>query len=150
MRLTSKEEHWPRWKYDIRDLNDDGVEEMIWSEDGRIWIYTTVDGAIISYDMVSDGSMRPCDDGIVEAIQHYGPVNMTYRYYRLEKDSVVLVDYLRYDVDRDPENPWFRSPDLTGQDFTLEPISEMEAKSIIASYDSLEIDMKPIADYPFE
>lgn len=150
MRLTSKEEHWPRWKYDIRDLNDDGVEEMIWSEDGRIWIYATVDGAIISYNMVSDGSMRPCEDGIVEAIQHYGPVNMTYRYYRLEKERVVLVDYLRYDVDRDPENPWFRSPDLTGQDFTLEPISEMEAKSIIASYDSLDIDMKPIADYPFE
>ena len=150
MRLTSKEEQWPRWKYDIRDLNDDGVEEMIWSEDGRIWIYTTVDGAIISYNMVSDGSMRPCEDGIVEAIQHYGPVNMTYRYYRLEKERVVLVDYLRYDVDRDPENPWFRSPDLTGQDFTLEPISEMEAKSIITSYDSLDIDMKPIADYPFE
>ena len=150
MRLTSKEEQWPRWKYDIRDLNDDGVEEMIWSEDGRIWIYTTVDGAIISYNMVCDGTMRPCEDGIVEAIQHYGPVNMTYRYYRLEKDRVVLVDYLRYDVDRDPENPWFRSPDLTGQDFTLEPISEMEAKSIIASYDSLDIDMKPIADYPFE
>lgn len=150
MRLTSKEEQWPRWKYDIRDLNDDGVEEMIWSEDGRIWIYTTVDGAIISYNMVCDGTMRPCEDGIVEAIQHYGPVNMTYRHYRLEKDSVVLVDYLRYDVDRDPENPWFRSPDLTGQDFTLEHISEMEAKSVIASYDSLNIDMKPIADYPFE
>jgi hypothetical protein len=75
---------------------------------------------------------------------------MTYRYYRLEKDRVVLVDYLRYDVDRDPENPWFRSPDLTGQDFTLEPISEMEAKSIIASHESLDIEMKPIADYPFE
>jgi len=150
MRLTSKEEQWPRWKYDIMDLNDDGVEEMLWSEDGRIYIYTTVDGVIISYNMVCDGTMRPCEDGIVEAIQHYGPVNMTYRYYRLEKERAVLVDYLRYDVDRDPENPWFRSPDLTGQDFTLEPISEMEAKSIIASYDSLDIDMKPIADYPFE
>ena len=150
MRLTSKEEQWPRWKYDIRDLNDDGVEEMLWSEDGRIYIYTTVDGAIISYNMVCDGTMRPCEDGIVEAIQHYGPVNMTYRYYRLEKDRVVLVDYLRYDIDRDPENPWFRSPDLTGQDFTLESISEMEATSIIASYDSLDINMKPIADYPFE
>ena len=149
MRLTSKEEQWPRWKYDIRDLNDDGMEELIWSEDGRIWIYTTVDGAIISYNMVCDGTMRPCEDGIVEAIQHYGPVNKTYRYYRLEKDEAVLVDYLRYDVDRDPENPWFRSPDLTGQDITLEPISEMEARSIIASYDSMEIDMKPISDYPF-
>lgn len=150
MRLTAKEEHWPRWKYDILDLNGDGVEEMLWSEDGRISVYTTVDGAIISYNLVCDGSVRPCRDGIVEAVQHYGPVNQTYRYYRLEEDRAVLVDYLRYDADRDPENPWFRSPDLTGQDFTLEPISEMQANSIIASYDSLDIDMKPIANYPFE
>lgn len=150
LRLTDQEERWPRWQYDIRDLNDDGVEEMLWSEDGRIWIYTTVDGAIISYNMVCDGTIRPCEDGIVEAIHHYGPVNMTYRHYRLEKDSVVLMDYLRYDVDRDSENPWFRSPDLTGQDFTLEPITEIEAKSIIASYESLDIDLRPIADYPFD
>lgn len=150
MRLTSKEEQWPRWQYDIRDLNADGVEEMIWSEDDRVWIYTTVNDDIISYSMVSDGSVTPCEDGIVEAIQHYGPTNMTYRYYRLEKDQAVLVDYLRYDVDRDPENPWFRSPDLTGQDITLESISEMEAKSIIASYDPLEIELKPISEFPME
>lgn len=150
MRLTSEEEQWPRWEYDIRDLNEDGVEEMIWSEDGRISIRTTVDGAVISYNMVSDGSVRPCEDGIVEAVQHYGPVNKTYRYYRLEREGVTLVDYLRYDADRDPEHPWFRSPDLTGQDITLIPISEKEAQSIIASHDSLEIQMKPIADYPFK
>lgn len=149
LRLTDQKERWPRWQYDIRDLNDDGVDEMIWSEDGRIWIYTTVDGATISYNMVSDGSTTPCEDGIVEAVHHYGPVNKTYRYYRLESDRAVLVDYLRYDVDANPEKPWFRSPDLTGQDITLENISTPEAMSIIASYDHLEIDMKPISEYPF-
>ena len=61
MRLTSPEEQWPRWKYDIRDLNGDGVEELIWSEDGRITIYTMVDGGISLYGMVSDGSITgPC------------------------------------------------------------------------------------------
>ena len=149
MRLTSKEEQWPRWKYDIRDLNDDGVEEMIWSEDGRIWIYTAAGRAIKTYPMISDGSVTPCEDGIVEAVHHYGPVNKTYRYYRLEKDQTVLVDYLRYDKDRDPDNPWFRSPDLTGQDITLLPIQEKEAMSIIASYMPLDLDMKPLSEYPF-
>lgn len=148
MRLTSKEEQWPRWQYAIRDLNGDGEEEMIWSEDGRVWIYTTVNGGVIAYSMVSDGSITPCEEGIVEAVHHYGPVNKTYRYYRLEEDRAVLVEYLRYDADRDPENPWFRSGDLTGQDRTLEPISEGEALSIMASYEPLEIDMRPISEYP--
>lgn len=148
--LTHGEEFWPRWKYDIRDLNDDGVEEMIWSEDDRVWIYTMVDGYMQRYMTVDDGSVTPCKNGIVEAIQHYSAVNKTYRYYRLEGDRTVLVDYLRYDVDANPENPWFHSPDLTGQDLTLKPISESEARTVIASYERLEIDMKPIAEYPFE
>lgn len=150
LRLTSPEEQWPRWKYDIRDLNGDGVEELIWSEDGRITIYTMVDGGISLYGMVSDGSITPCQDGIVEAVHHYGPVNKTYRYYRLDGDQAELIEYLRYDVDINHENPWFRSPDLTGQDITLEPISEKEAMSIIASYEHMEINMKPVAEYPFE
>ena len=149
VRLTDKEERWPRWAYDIRDLNGDGTEEMVWREDDRCYVYTICDGQVASYKMVSDGSITPCEDGIVEAVYHYGPVNRTYRYYRLEENRAVLVEYLRYDVDADPKNPWFRSPDLTGQDITLEAISEAEAMSILASYEPLEMDMKPIAEYPF-
>ncbi len=147
--LTNQEERWSRWAYDIRDLNGDGQEEMIWREDNRYFVYTMVNGTVCQYSMISDGTITACEDGIVQAIIHYGPENYAVRFYRLLKDRVELVDYLRYDVDVDPSNPWFRSPDLTGQDITLQPISEMEAKSIIASYDPLEINMKPIADYPF-
>lgn len=150
VRLTSNEEQWSRWAYDIRDLNGDGVEEMIWREDDRYSIYTIYDGKVSFYSMESDGSITVCEDGIVEAVHHYGPVNKTYRYYRIEDDRAVLVEYLRYDVDADPENPWFRSPDLSGQDITLESISTTEAMAVIASYEPLEPDMKPIADYPFE
>ena len=150
IRLTDKKERWSRWAYDLIDMDGDGQEEMIWREDDRYFIYTMVDGTVCNYSMINDGTMTVCGDSIVQAVIHYGPENYTVRFYRLNRGYIELVDYLRYDVDRDPENPWFRSPDLTGQDFTLEPISEMEAKSIIASYDSLDIDMKPIADYPFE
>ena len=68
----------------------------------------------------------------------------------MKGDQAELIEYLRYDVDKSPDNPWFRSPDLTGQDITLEPISEKEAISIIASYEHLEITMKSVSEYPFE
>lgn len=149
-RLTSPEEQWPRWSYDIRDLNGDGQEELIWQEDDRFSVYTMFDGTVSRYSMVSDGSLTICQDGIVEAVYHYGPVNKAYRYYRLEADRAVLVDYLRYDEDADPDNPWFRSPDLTGQDTTLQPISHQEAMTILANYEPLEVDLKPIEAYPFQ
>lgn len=149
IRLTDMEERWSRWAYDIRDLNGDGIDEMVWREDDCYFIYTIRNGKVSGYSMVSDGSLTVCENGIVEAVYHYGPVNRTYRYYRLEEDRAVLVDYLRYDVDANPDMPWHRSPDLTGQDITLESISTVEAMSIIASYAPLELDMKPIAEYPF-
>lgn len=149
IRLTDLEERWGRWAYALRDLNGDGTEELIWREDDRYFIYTIWDGKVRSYAMISDGSLTVCTGGIVEAVTHYGPVNKTYRYYRLEKDRAVLVDYLRYDIDRDPESPWFRSPDLSGQDVTLEPISPGEAMTILASYEPEEMEMTPISEYPF-
>ena len=150
MYLTNQEERWSRWAYHFVDLDGDGQEEMIWREDSRYFIYTIADGKLVCYSMISDGTITVCEDGIVQATIHYGPDNFTTRFYRLNRGKTELVDYLRYDVDVAPENPWFRSPDLTGQDMTLKPISEMEAKSIIASYDPLEMDMKPIAEYPFQ
>lgn len=149
IRLTDRKERWSRWAYDMLDLDGDGQEEMIWREDDRYYIYTVMDGKVCCYSMINDGTITVCDDSIVQAVIHYGPENFTTRFYRLNRGHIELVDYLRYDVDAAPENPWFRSLDLTGQDMTLEPISAMEAKSIIASYSPLKINMKPIADYPF-
>ena len=100
--------------------------------------------------LASGRDVKLCEGNILAVTRSYLDGNKTYCYYKIENGNAVLVDYLRYDVDRDPENPWFRSPDLTGQDMTLKPISEMEAKSIIASYDPLEMDMKPIAEYTFQ
>ena len=150
MYLTNQEERWSRWAYDIRDLDGDGQEEMIWQEDNRYFIYTMVDGKVCCFSILSDGTITVCENGILQATIHYGPENYTVRFYRLNRGRIELVDYLRYDVDVDPENSWLRSSDLTGQDITLESISEREAKSIILSYAPLEIDMKPISEYLFE
>ena len=98
--------------------------------------------------MVYDGSITVCENGYVEAVYHYGPTNKTYRYYRLEQDRAVLVEYLRYDADT--EHPWTRSPDLSCQDTTLEAISETEFESIRAKYVPLELEMKPISDFSLD
>ena len=148
IRLTSKEEQWSRWAYDIRDLNGDGIDEMVWQEDDRFFLYTIQEGKVSGYSMVYDGSITVCENGYVEAVYHYGPTNKTYRYYRLEQDRAVLVEYLRYDADT--EHPWTRSPDLSCQDTTLEAISETEFESIRAKYVPLELEMKPISDFSLD
>ena len=62
----------------------------------------------------------------------------------------MLIDYLRYEAVLHPDEPWLRSPDLSGQDITLQPIFEKEALSIIDSYVPLDFDMKSIDQYPFK
>jgi len=149
-RLTTQKEQWSRWAYDLLDLDGNGQKEMIWQEDDRFFLYTMLDGKVCGYSFLSDGSLTFCEDGIVEAVYNYGPVNKTYRYYRIDGGQSLVVAYLRYDVDADPENPWFFSRDASGQDRSLEPISEERFQAIRAKFTPLELDMKPIAEYPFD
>ena len=136
------------WGYRLTDLDGDGQQELVWKEGNWLGVFTMKNGQV--KQLASGQDVKLCEGNIFAVTRSYLDGNKTYCYYKIENGNAVLVDYLRYDVDRDPENPWFRSPDLTGQDMTLKPISEMEAKSIIASYDPLEMDRKPIAEYPFQ
>lgn len=149
MRLTDREEQWDRWAYALRDLDGNGQEEMIWREDDRYFVYTILDGTVCCYNMLGD-TVTVCEDGFVEAVSHYGPVNKTYRYYRIDGGRVTLVDYLRFDTDADPENPWFRSPDLSCQDITMEAVSREAFDAIRARYTPLYPEMKPIREFPLD
>jgi len=145
-RLTDREENWGRWAYDLQDLDGNGQKELIWREDTRYFIYTILDHKVCFYKMWGDG-VTVCQDGYVEAVARYGPVNKSYRYYRVDGSRMTLVEYLRYDTDADPENPWFQSPDLSCQDATLRPISKETFDAIRARYVPLELDMKPLMEY---
>ena len=89
-----------------------------------------------------------CNDGIVELVQNLPCGNRVHCYYRYEMGSGVMVDYLRYDGQKDPDNPWFRSSDASGLDISLEPITQAEFYTCRNTYAPVEPDLKPLTDFP--
>ena len=89
-----------------------------------------------------------CRSNVIEIIHSYSGENKAYCYYRMSGITGEMVEYLRYDAERNPQNPWFRSTDGSGQDISLEPISKAEFDRIRNTYAPLELDWKPVAEYP--
>lgn len=147
MRLTTAQEWWYRWQYAMVDLDGNGQEEMVWQEDGRRCIYTIDQGQMVA--LLYAQELNLCENGFVETIQSYSGDNKTYCYYRIDGNQAVLVDYLRYDADVYPENPWFYSTDASGQDLSLVPVSAEEAQAVRDKYPAMDITMTPIAQSPY-
>jgi len=132
-------------EYQLTDLDGDGQQELLWKEGSWLGVFTMKNGQV--KQLVSGREVRLCEGNIFAVTRSYLDENKTHCYYKIENGNAVLVDYLRYDKHRNPDAPWFRSSDGTGQDVTLQPISEQEAQSIIASYIPLELNMKPISQW---
>ena len=67
-----------------------------------------------------------CRSNVIEIIHSYSGENKAYCYYRMSGITGEMVVYLRYDAERNPQNPWFRSTDGSGRDISLETISKAE------------------------
>lgn len=147
IKLTNQPERWPRWQYAILDLDGNGQEEMLWQEDDRRWLYTIDQGQMTM--LVYGQEITLCENGFVETIQSYSGDNKTYCYYRIDGNQAELVDYLRYDADVYPENPWFYSTDASGQDLSLVSVSQEEAQAVRDKYSPMNITMTPIAQSPY-
>ena len=89
-----------------------------------------------------------CKGNVIEVVHAYSGENRVYCYYRMSGTKGEMVEYLRYDAERNPLNPWFRSSDATGQDISLEPITKAEFENIQKIYAPIELDWKPITEYP--
>ena len=145
--LTNRPERWYRWQYATLDLDGNGQEELVWREDSREMVYTMDQGDMIM--LLYGRDLTVCEDGVVEEIHSYSGDNKTYCYYRMDGNQAVLVDYLRYDADVNPENPWFYSTDATGQDVSLIPVSAEQAQSIRDRYIPMDLTLTPIAQSPY-
>ena len=138
-------------KYVLMDLDGDGQEEMIVDEAEYRAVYTMAEGKAIpmySGTTYNGVALNICRGNIIEIIHSYSGDNKVYCYYRMSGTKGEMVEYLRYDAERNPLNPWFRSSDATGQDVSLEPITKAEFENIQEIYAPIELDWKPITEYP--
>lgn len=85
---------------------------------------------------------------LIDLLHTYSGENKVYCYYRMSGAKGQMVEYLRYDAERNPQNPWFRSTDGSGQDISLEPITKAEFERIRNMYAPLTLDWKAVAEYP--
>lgn len=132
--------------YMLFDMDGDGQEEMYLDRGIQAHVYAMVNGEVHTLWSTLDDTL--CENGIMEHRSRYSGGNITYAYYRLGAEGAQQIEYLRYDADKDPENPWFRSSDGTGQDMTMEPISEAEFNAIRGKYKPQKLDLKPIGEFP--
>ena len=138
-------------KYVLMDLDGDGQEEMIVDEAEYRAVYTMANGKAIpmySGTTYNGVALNICRGNIIEIIHSYSGNNKVYCYYRMSGTKGEMVEYLRYDAERNPQNPWFRSTDGSGQDISLEPITKAEFDRIRNTYAPLELDWKPVTEYP--
>ena len=140
-------------KYAMLDLDMDGQEELIIDEEEYRAVYTMTDDELVClYSGASyyGAGLNICRGNIIEIIHTYSGENKVYCYYRMSGTGGEMVEYLRYDAERNPQNPWFRSTDGSGQDISLEPITKAEFDRIRNTYAPLELEWKPITEYPLE
>ena len=138
-------------KYVLMDLDGDGQEELIVDEVEYRAVYTMADGKAIpmySGATYNGVALNICRGNIIEIIHSYSGDNKVYCYYRMSGTKGEMVEYLRYDAERNPKNPWFRSIDGSGQDISLEPITKAEFDRIRNTYSPLELAWKPVTEYP--
>ncbi len=134
--------------YQLLDLDLDGQQELILQEGTWTGVFTMKDGAV--KQLVSGLDVKLCQGNILAVTRDFLDGNKAYLYYRIVDSSAVLVDYLRYDADRNPNNPWLKSNDNSGQDYSMDKISKMEFESIRNKYVPIDMPMKPVSQYPFQ
>lgn len=132
--------------YQLLDLDGDGQQELILQEGTWTGVFTMKDGAV--KQLVSGLDVKLCQGNILAVTRDFLDGNKAYLYYRIVDSSAVLVDYLRYDADRNPNHPWLKSNDNSGQDYSLTEISEDEFEAIRSRYIVDDLTLRPCAEYP--
>lgn len=130
--------------YALMDLDGDGQQELFWQEGAWKGIFGMVNGQVKL--LINGEDLSLCENNIIRLSRNYLDGNSTHSFYKAENGKAVLVEQIRNDTDCDPATKWFRS--VAGQDITLVPISEDKYQSILNSYPSMDIELKPVSEYP--
>ena len=136
---------YPSFRFALIDLDQDGLEELYVDVLEYQAVYAMVDGE--AQCIFSAEQLNICKDGVVELIQSLPCGNRVHCYYRYENSAGTMVDYLRYDGQKDLNNPWFQSSDDSGLDISLEPITQENFDACRNAYTPIELELKPLTDF---
>lgn len=136
--------------YTLMDLNGDGIQELIardilTTQAGgtdsvyTLSVHTIVDGKLVFVQ--PHGLTDVCEGGILM----YGEEDGThYDFYRMKGTELELVEMIYQDR---IQKYWVRA--VEGENPQSSNCSEETARSYIAQYHPIELNMKPFSEYPF-
>lgn len=127
--------------YCVRDINGDGVDELMigrideYSDPGMFYdLYTMIDGQRV---MVKSSGERDryylCQDQTIANEGSSGAALSIWGYYDFVSGQLQLKEGIFTDGDKHPENPYFYTTTTFYEDYS-NPISEEEAEDIINKY----------------
>jgi len=134
------------WAFCLTDLDGDGQEELLWKENSWVGVFTMQGGQV--KQLAGGENLTLCQGGVIAQTITYLDGNRICCYYQVKNGDAVLVDYLRYDADKNPGNPWLQSADLSGQDYSMQPISQENYDAIRTKYTPAEPNWQPVSAYP--
>lgn len=118
--------------YAIIDLDGNGVEELILALDDEsqtiLDLYTLTEGEAVH---VLSGWERISyflkEDGLILNIGTESAFCTNYMFYRLSGGELIEEEIIRFDANRDIDNPWFMGSDL-------HPVTQQEAEAAISEH----------------
>ena len=137
--------------YTLMDLNGDGIQELIardtWTTQAGstepvyvLSVHTIVDGELVIVQE-PHGMTDVCEGGILM----YGEEDGThYEFYRMKGTELELIEMIYQDR---IQKYWVRA--VEGENPQSSNCSEETARSYIAQYHPIELNMKPFSEYPF-
>lgn len=139
--------------YALSDLDGDGYEELILAlMDGNVETIVTYDGEQTSLILkvrrlrtiyIPNNVKWWLAEGNILVNQVTCGSCQRYAYYRLENGEYKLFDVVEY---HDETKSWSRSQD--GDEICELELSEAEAKEITGSYTPMNLNFKPVSEFP--
>lgn len=138
--------------YALHDVNGDGTEELIVCGYGALYdIISSRDGDSFLYFNADNLPASPviyiCENNVMEI---YDSMTGSHYYFKAEAEgaSFIVGLYINNNIEN---SQWGRFSDIpTGDEskWNLEGITEEEVNNIIASHPRVELDWKPISEFP--
>ena len=133
-------------QYSFYDLNRDGVDELLLGQDGAFLDWLEMENGEVMFRGYGESYL--CEGNVLELYQAqdtYWDIEQ-HTYYKSasgeirDRDKIVSV--------KREGNQWYRSHDIYERDKTK--ISQDEAAAIMAKYPRIQLDWKPLMDYPLD